>query len=1021
MLRFGNAARSVAGRAKALALCGDLRPARRPGEARLGNAMRGAPARAQFTQAEAVFNGTNAAYIEEMFRVWKQDPSKVHASWDAYFRTGQVAAPPPLVTDAAATVGAAAARPAVGAPDDSLVARVIQMIRAFQVRGHFLAKLDPLGIDKQRRGFLSAPKELSLEYYGFQEADMDRAVNINMTNVKGFLSRMGKQLTLRQLYSRLQEIYTGTVGVEYMHIHDVEQCNWIRERFETPEAFEWSTAKRERVLERLLYASELESLLARKHGTAKRFGLEGAESFIPGLKAVLDTAADLGAREVVMGMPHRGRLNVLLNVMRMPMEDIFLQFLGSHEESAGEGTGDVKYHLGWDMERQLGHGPETQRKPVTLSLLPNPSHLEAVDPVVCGNARARMDERKDAKGDQVWNVLLHGDAAFAAQGVVYETLAMNELPNYQNGGTIHIIVNNQIGFTTDPFVARSTPYCTAVAKGVGCPIFHVNGDDPEAVVRVCEIAAQWRQEFKKDVVVDIICYRKHGHNEVDEPRFTQPLMYKAIGKQTPVTAQYSQRLVDAKVITAERAASMQAEVARVIDERYRTAQKKAQAAQQASHHAAGAHGNGAQPLNGELADAVRRQNDTGVAPEALREIGMKLTELPAGFAAHPKIVTFVNERRNYVTSGHNLDFSTAEALAFASLLRDGKTVRLSGQDVERGTFTHRHGVFTDQESGSKYMPLSRFGQATISNSLLSEFGVLGFELGYNWVNPNKHLVLWEAQFGDFANGAQVIIDQFLSSGEAKWRKPSSLVLLLPHGFEGQGPEHSSARLERFLQGSMERPDVASDHNHPGVNNWFVVNVSTPANYFHLLRRQTRLVKPKPLIVMTHKNLLRAPAARSALTELAPGTHFQPFLPDTGAPNPAKVERLVLCSGRIYYDLVAVRARGLDPKAEPKKELAFPNVAIARVEQLSPFPFELVRQEMARFPKAEVVWAQEEPMNMGAWAHVQPRVFTASGGKVWPVYVGRPPSAATATGHPHQHAEEEAAIRAGVFAPKSARK
>lgn len=918
--------------------------------------------------------------------------------------------------------------------------RLLLLVRAFQVLGHYAANVDPLGIDQR-----PAPQELDPAFYGFTEADLDREFFLGTWNQEGFLSESRPVRTLREILTRLRETYTGTIGYEYMHIPDRERCNWIRSRIETAEPLVYTQEKKLNILDRLTWSEMFESFLANKYTAAKRFGLEGCESLIPGMKALIDTGADMGVESIVIGMPHRGRLNVLANVMRKPMEQVFSEFSGrspklmSDGSPSGDtymGSGDVKYHLGTSYDR-----PTLSGKRIHLSLLANPSHLEAVNTVCLGKVRAKQYYSNDA--DRVANlpILMHGDGAFAGQGIVYETLDMSALPDYEVGGTVHIIVNNQVAFTTDPRKSRSSPYCTDVAKALNAPVFHVNGDDIEAVVRVFELAAEWRQTWHSDVVIDLIGYRRHGHNEIDEPMFTQPLMYQRIKRhKNPYQIYVDKLLTEGSVEKAE--------VKKVADT---VQQKLHDAFEQAKDYVAKKTDWLSSVWEGFMSPHQHsRIRNTGVPMDLLKDVGMAITTLPEGFTPHRQIAKVYETRRSMIFDSSSdqgeqekqpkqlVDWAMAEALAFGTLLCEGNHVRLSGQDVERGTFSHRHSVLHDQKTGEKYTPLAhvfkgqRPGQFTVSNSSLSEYGVLGFELGYSLENPNS-LVMWEAQFGDFANGAQIIFDQFLSSGEAKWLRQNGLVVLLPHGYDGQGPEHSSGRMERFLQMVDEDPYKLPTIDekqwftggHLGSQiqnvNWQIVNATTPANYFHVLRRQIHRQFRKPLIVFTPKNLLRHPAARSPLYEFddkpddkgIEGVRFKRLIMDekatdrspTPPPEPG-VKRLVLCTGKIYYELAAERARRSAEKQE--------SIAIVRVEQLAPFPYDLVMRELRRYPNASVVWAQEEPMNMGAYLHVQPRLqrcMEAVGMDV-PLrisYAGRPTMASTATGYGEAHAHEQAAL------------
>ncbi|MFK8252679.1 2-oxoglutarate dehydrogenase E1 component [Ancylobacter terrae] len=850
--------------------------------------------------------------------------------------------------------------------------KALMMIRAYRMRGHLHAKLDPLGLEPVR----SAP-ELDPASYGFREADLDRPIFIDHVLGLEFAS-------VRQMVAILQRTYCETLGVEFMHITDPEEKAWIQERIEGPDKeISFTREGKRAILNKLIEAEGFEKFLDVRYTGTKRFGLDGGESLIPALEQIIKRGGNLGVKEIVFGMAHRGRLNVLTQVMGKPHRALFHEFKGgSWAPDEVEGSGDVKYHLGASSDREFDGNQ------VHLSLTANPSHLEIVDPVVLGKARAKQDLLNDAERSQVLPLLLHGDAAFAGQGVVAECFGLSGLKGHQTGGSLHFIINNQIGFTTYPRFSRSSPYPSDVAKTIEAPIFHVNGDDPEAVTFAAKIATEFRQRFHKPVVIDMFCYRRFGHNEGDEPAFTQPLMYKAI-KQHPSTLEiYSKKLEREGVVDTAEFEKMKADWRARLDGEYDAGQAYK------PNKADWLDGRWAGLKVAEEEDDPRRRGDTGVDLDQLRDIATKITSVPEGFHLHRTIQRFLDARRKAVVEdGAGIDWSTGEALAFTSLQLEGHPVRLSGQDCERGTFSQRHSVLIDQENEDRYTPFNhlREGQASyeVINSMLSEEAVLGFEYGYSLSEPNA-LVMWEAQFGDFANGAQVIFDQFLSSGERKWLRMSGLVCLLPHGYEGQGPEHSSARLERFLQMCAE-------------DNMQVANLTTPANYFHALRRQLKRDFRKPLILMTPKSLLRHKRATSTLAELGPGTSFHRLLWDdaekpgdaTTLKPDAEIRRVVLCSGKVYYDLYEERERrGVD------------DIYLLRVEQLFPFPLKSMVNELSRFKQAEIVWCQEEPKNQGAWAFVQPylewvleQVGSASSR---PRYAGRPASAATATGLMSKH-------------------
>jgi 2-oxoglutarate dehydrogenase E1 component len=843
------------------------------------------------------------------------------------------------------------------------------MIRVYRVRGHLEARLDPLG--------LTVPKphpELDPATYGFAEADMDRPIFID--NVLG-----RETATLREIIAILRQTYCGPIGVEYMHIQDPAQKAWLQSRMEgAPWVGRLDKTEKTKILQQLTEAEGFEAFCAKRYVGTKRFGLEGGEVTIPALHAIIETAAKAGVNEVCIGMPHRGRLSTLVNVVRKPFTALFSEFGGaSFKPDDVQGSGDVKYHLGTSTDIEVaGHT-------VHISLQPNPSHLEAVDPVVVGKVRARQDTNGDTKRRRsVMGILMHGDAAFAGQGLVYETLAMSQLIGYRTGGTIHVVVNNQIGFTTVPAHAYSGLYCTDVAKSIQVPILHVNGDDPEAVVYCAQIATEYRQEFGTDFVLDIVCYRRHGHNETDEPAFTQPIMYRAIREMKTTRTLYAERLAAEGSVPAETSKAMWDGFNAELEESYKAAQ--------------GYKVNKADWLEGRWSglkaadeEDERAEDPTAVKLADLQAIGAALSSVPEGFAVNPKIARQLEAKRAMIERGEGIDWATGEALAFGGLLLEGHRVRLSGEDCQRGTFSQRHAVLVDQTNANEYVPLNniRDGQARIEifNSLLSEAGVLGFEYGYTLADPMT-LVLWEAQFGDFANGAQVIIDQFLASGETKWLRMSGLTLLLPHGHEGQGPEHSSARLERYLQLCAER-------------NMTVCNLTTPANYFHALRRQLKRNFRKPLVIMTPKSLLRAKLATSSLAEFAEGSHFQHVIGEVDAIGPgAEVRRVVLCTGKVFYDLL-----------QERRERKLTDVAIIRLEQIYPFPCLSLPPELAQYPNAEIIWCQEEPENMGAWSFLDRKIealLTGMGhAKPRPIFVGREAAASPATGQAKVHAAQQA--------------
>jgi 2-oxoglutarate dehydrogenase E1 component len=955
--------------------------------------------------------GGNAEYIEQLYAQYQSNPSSVDAGWQAFFaelkddrnqvlreahgpRWKRTDWPVPLngelvsaldgdwgaiethvkekVTEKAQKAGAEISEAELQrAARDSV--RAIMMIRAYRMRGHYHAKLDPLGIVGAR------DEELAPAAYGFGPEDMDRPIFID--HVLGL-----EFATMRQILQILQRTYCSTMGVEFMHISDGAQKGWIQERIEGPDKqIAFTPEGRKAILNKLIEAEGFEKFLGVKYTGTKRFGLDGGEAVVPALEQIIKRGGNLGLREIVIGMAHRGRLNVLAQVMGKPLRAIFHEFKGgSFKPDDVEGSGDVKYHLGASSDRSFDGND------VHLSLTANPSHLEIVDPVVLGKVRAKQDQWGDQDRTKVLGLLLHGDAAFAGQGVVAECFGLSGLKGHRTGGSVHVIVNNQIGFTTNPRHARSSPYPSDVAKMIEAPIFHVNGDDPEAVVYAAKVATEFRQKFGKPVVIDMFCYRRFGHNESDEPAFTQPLMYKAIRQHPTALEIYGKRLVEEGEVTAEQVEQRKADWRRHLEQEFEAGQSYLP--------------NKADWLDGRW-KKIKPANDvdeprrgqTGVEMSILRDIGDKLTKVPDDFNCHRTIRRFMDNRRKAIEAGEGIDWATAEALAFGSLLRDGFPVRLSGQDVERGTFSQRHSVLYDQETEDRYTPLNNVGQGRahyeVINSMLSEEAVLGFEYGFSLAEPNA-LVCWEAQFGDFANGAQVVIDQFISSGERKWLRMTGLVLLLPHGYEGQGPEHSSARLERFLQLCAE-------------DNMQVANCSTPANYFHVLRRQLKRDVRKPLILMTPKSLLRHKRAVSTLDEMGPDSTFHRILWDdaqigrTGdftLKRDDEIRRVVVCSGKVYYDLLDAREeRGAD------------DIYLLRLEQLYPFPARAIVSELKRFPNAELVWCQEEPANMGGWTFVQPYLEWSAqqagmaGGR--PRYVGRAAAASPATGLLGRHLQQ----------------
>ena len=877
------------------------------------------------------------------------------------------------VEQAAAKTGKAMSRADIeAAAGDSI--RAMLLVRLYRVRGHLAANLDPLGLSHREE-----PDDLKLEWHGFAGQE-DREVYVG--GVFGF-----EWVTVGELYRVLRQTYCGHVGLEYMHISDTEERRFLQDKFESPEeTIQFTPEGKKAILQAVIRGEEYENFLGKKYVGTKRFGLDGGEAMIPALEAVIKYGGANGVREIIYGMAHRGRLNVLANVMAKPYRVIFHEFSGgsANPEDVG-GSGDVKYHLGTSTDREF------DGISVHMSLVPNPSHLETVDPVVLGKTRAQQAIRDDLDDhEQVLPVLIHGDAAFAGQGVVWESMSLTGINGYNTGGCLHFIINNQIGFTTAPRFSRGSPYPSDLAKGVQAPILHVNGDDPEAVTFACKLAVDYRQTFKRDIVIDMWCYRRFGHNEGDEPKFTQPLMYDAIGKHKKVSYLYADKLIAEGVIEPGTAPQLREEFADHLQGEFDAAKSyKPNNADWFGGRWAGLN----KPADPEHA---RRNVETAIEKKLFDSLGRTLTTVPEEHTIHRTLGRVLDAKRDMFAKGNGFDWATAEALAFGSLVTEGFGVRLSGQDSGRGTFSQRHAVWVDQNTEAKYIPLCQLphGKFEVYDSPLSEYGVLGFEYGFAMADP-KTLVLWEAQFGDFANGAQIMIDQYIAAGEAKWLRANGLVLLLPHGYEGQGPEHSSARLERFLQ------LCAND-------NIQVCNITTPANYFHVLRRQMLRPFRKPLVIMTPKSLLRHPLAKSEASEFQGDQHFMRIKSDMTEIADKKVRRLVLCSGKVAYDLMEKRdAEGLD------------DVSIVRIEQLYPFPGEPLARRLKRMGNLEqVIWCQEEPKNNGAWFFVESQIEQAlaeAGHKgMRPCYAGRDASASPATGLASRHAEQQEALVADAL-------
>ncbi|WP_370285914.1 2-oxoglutarate dehydrogenase E1 component [Pseudooceanicola nanhaiensis] len=967
--------------------------------------------------ASSFMQGHNAEYLEQLYARYANDPKSVDEAWAEFFRTlgdddravkAEAAGPswarsdwPPQPNDeltaaldgmwpqplpaeakgAGDKIKAKAAEKGVKVSDEAVKqavldsVRALMIIRAYRIRGHLAADLDPLGMRDE-----TAHPELDPKSYGFEESDMDRPIFID--NVLGL-----EIAPMRQIVEIVKRTYCGTFALQYMHISNPEEAGWLKERIEGfGKEITFTREGRRAILNKLVEAEGFEKFLHVKYMGTKRFGLDGGEALIPAMEQIIKRGGSLGAKDIVIGMPHRGRLSVLANVMGKPYRAIFNEFQGgSFKPEDVDGSGDVKYHLGASSDREFDGNT------VHLSLTANPSHLEAVNPVVLGKARAKQFQLNDHDRTAVIPVLLHGDAAFAGQGVVAECFGLSGLVGHRTGGTIHIVVNNQIGFTTAPHFSRSSPYPTDIALMVEAPIFHVNGDDPEAVVHAAKVATEFRQKFHKDVVIDIFCYRRFGPNEGVEPMFTNPIMYKKIKGHKTTLSLYTDRLVKDGLIPEGEIEDMKAAFQAHLNEEFEAGKEYKP--------------NKADWLDGKWSHLEREKEDyqrgeTAIAEETFKEIGAALTSAPDGFPLHKTVERLLESKKKMFDSGEGFDWATAEALAFGSLVTEGYPVRLSGQDSTRGTFSQRHSGLINQETEERYYPLNniRQGQARyeVIDSMLSEYAVLGFEYGYSLAEPNA-LTMWEAQFGDFANGAQIMFDQFISSGESKWLRMSGLVCLLPHGYEGQGPEHSSARLERFLQMC-------------GQDNWIVANCTTPANYFHILRRQLHRSFRKPLILMTPKSLLRHKLAVSKADEFTTGSSFHRVLWDdaqygnsdtTLAPDD-KIKRVVMCSGKVYYDLLEERdARGID------------DVYLLRIEQFYPFPAISLVKELERFPEAEMVWCQEEPKNQGAWNFIEPNIewvlgrIKAKHGRAR--YVGRVATASPATGLAAQHKAQQAAL------------
>lgn len=922
---------------------------------------------------DSFLNSANAPYVAELYFKYTQNPKSIDESWKSFFSS--------LNEDELSIISD------FGGPEwkkrdtnviddisfDKVVRssssvdfnsfktstldsiRALRLIRAYRINGHLIANLDPLNLHEK----IYHP-ELDYKSYGFSENDLDREIFID-----GSLGL--ETATLKEIIQVLNKTYASSIGVEFLHIQSVEQKQWVQERIEeVHNKTNFTTQGKKAIFQRLVESELFEQYLDKKFLGTKRYGVEGGESMIPGIEQIVKQSCIAGVQDIYFGTAHRGRLTLLATVLGMPYRGILSKFQGSlNDPNEVLGSGDVKYHLGVSSDREF------DGKSIHLSLTPNPSHLEAVDPVVAGKVRAKQTLLKDKTTDKVFGILIHGDAAMAGQGIVAETFAMSQLRGFRTGGTIHFVINNQIGFTTTPHYGRSAPYCTEIAKMVQAPIFHVNGDDPEAVVHVCRLAAEYRNLFKEDVVVDMFCYRRSGHNEADEPMFTQPLMYKKIKQHQTTLNLYKDQLIKEEILSEDEAKTKLSDFKKFLDNEFELSKSYKP--------------NKVDWLDGtwtgiKIASIDARRGKTSSTEDDLKILAKEIHTLPDDFTPHKRIKKIYNDRQQSIVDGKNIDWATAEALAFATLLKDGYGVRLSGQDVGRGTFSHRHAVLYDQENEKRFVPLRHFrkDQALfeIVDSFLSEFGVLGFEYGYSQADP-KTLVIWEAQFGDFSNGAQTIIDQFITTGERKWLRMSGLTLLLPHGHEGQGPEHTSSRLERFLQMCAE-------------DNIQVANCTSPANYFHILRRQMMRDFRKPLILMTPKSTLRHKGNTSPLEDFVNGSSFHRVLrkPIT-KDEKSKINRVVLCSGKIYFEL-----------QDHINELALENIHIIRLEQLYPFPYEVLEEEIVDFKNCEMIWCQEEPRNMGAWQFIQERVQSVLQrvvGNDTLHFIGRRAAASPATG------------------------
>ncbi|MDC3177902.1 2-oxoglutarate dehydrogenase E1 component [Pelagibacteraceae bacterium] len=935
---------------------------------------------------DTFLNSANAPYVAELYSKFRNDPESVDSTWKDFFNNlneddysvlKDFGGPewkerPSSIIDKNYITKVIKSNANYNSEEfristlDSI--RALRLIRAFRINGHLIADLDPLGISEREY-----PQELDYRSYGFDESNLEKEIFID-----GSLGlEKGK---LKNIIKILKETYSASIGVEFLHIQQADQKQWVQERIEEVRNKTNFTNEGKKAIYKRLVESELfEQFLDKKFLGTKRYGIEGGEAMIPGIEQIVKQACLSGIEDIIIGTAHRGRLTLLSSVLEMPYKKILAKFQGTlNDPNEVLGSGDVKYHLGVSADREF------EKKKIHLSLTSNPSHLEAVNPVVAGKVRAKQTLSKDKKTDKVIGLLIHGDAAIAGQGVVAETFAMSQLRGFKTGGTIHFVINNQIGFTTMPQYGRSAPYCTEIAKMVQAPIFHVNGDDPEAVVHVCRLATEFRNKFKVDVVVDMFCYRRSGHNEADEPSFTQPLMYKAIKKQITTRKKYEKKLIENNTFSAEESKEIVDSFKNFLDKEFESTKNYKP--------------NKVDWLEGtwtglSTATFDARKGKTSVKEKTLINVAKKIHAIPSDFNAHRRIKKIYGDRLTSVTKGKGIDWATSESLALATLLDEGYGVRISGQDVGRGTFSHRHGVLYDQENENRFVPLRHFqnkqGYFEIVDSFLSEFGVLGFEYGYSQVDP-KTLVIWEAQFGDFVNGAQIMIDQFISSGERKWLRMSGLTMLLPHGHEGQGPEHTSGRLERFLQMCAE-------------DNMQIVNCTSPANYFHVLRRQLHRNFRKPLIIFTPKSTLRHKSNVSNIEDYINGSTFHRILTNKiSVKEKKKKKRLIICSGKIYFEL-----------ADHITKNKINTLSIIRLEQIYPFPYENFRDELKHYTDAEIIWVQEEPKNMGAWGFAKGRLESVmqeakvKQEKIY--YVGRSPAASPAAGSLERHLNNQETI------------